>query len=135
MEVVLSILFLTFSNADIQFVEKELTWRSYTTAEALTTTKQVEFINKKEFAKATLDEKSETFVVHVASFNLTPETYSDRVAQIIFVLVEKFRIPEEYSDFANNFSENKTLVLPERTKLIEHAINLEDDKQPSYRPI
>ena len=58
-EVVLGILFLTFSNADIQFMEKELIWRSYTTAEALLTTKQVDFINKKEFAKVTLDKNSE----------------------------------------------------------------------------
>ena len=35
MEVVLEMPFLTLSNADIQFVEKELTWRSYTVAEAL----------------------------------------------------------------------------------------------------
>ena len=38
-EVVLDMLFLTFSNADVQFVEKELTWRSYITAKALPTIK------------------------------------------------------------------------------------------------
>ena len=64
---VLGIPFLTLSNADIQFAAKELTWRSYTAAEALPTTKRVEFIDKKEFAKAALDEESETFVVHVAA--------------------------------------------------------------------
>ena len=37
-EVVLNMPFLTLSNADVQFVEKELTWRSYTTIEALPTT-------------------------------------------------------------------------------------------------
>ena len=51
--------FLTLSNADIQFAEKELTWRSYTVAEALPTTKRVEIIDKKEFAKAALDENVE----------------------------------------------------------------------------
>ena len=66
-EVVLGMLFLTFSNTNIQFAEKELTWRSYTAVEALSTTKRVKFINKKEFAKAVLDEESETFVVHVAA--------------------------------------------------------------------
>ena len=40
-EVVLGMPFLTLSNADVQFVEKELTWRFYTTAEALPTTKRV----------------------------------------------------------------------------------------------
>ena len=38
-EVVLGISFLILSNANIQFVEKELTWRSYTTVKALPTTK------------------------------------------------------------------------------------------------
>lgn len=33
--------------------------------EALSTTNRVEFINKKEFAKATLNKNSETFVIHV----------------------------------------------------------------------
>ena len=67
MEVVLGMIFLTLNNADIQFAEKELIWRSHTTVEALPTTKQVELINKKKFAITALDEKSETFVVHVAA--------------------------------------------------------------------
>ena len=46
-EVVLGIPFLNFSNTDVQFIEKELTWRSYTTDEILPTTKRVELINKK----------------------------------------------------------------------------------------
>ena len=79
-EVVLGMSFLIFSNADVQFVEKELIWRSYITVEALSTTKRVELINKNEFAKAALDEKSETFVIHVASLNLTPGIYPDRAA-------------------------------------------------------
>ena len=127
--------FLTLSNADVQFVEKELTWRTYTTTEALLTTKRVELIDKKEFAKAALDENSETFVVHVASLNMTPGIYPDRAAQIASLLAKEVRIPDKYSDFANVFSEAKALVLPERTKLNEHAINLEDGKQPPYGPI
>lgn len=58
--------FLTLSNADIQIAEKKLTWRSYTAAEALPTTKWIEPINKKKFAKAALDVESEMFVLHVA---------------------------------------------------------------------
>ena len=38
-------------------------------------------------------------------------------------------------DFTNVFLEEKALVLPERTKLNEHVIDLEDGKQPPYRPI
>ena len=42
---------------------------------------------------------------------------------------------DKYLDFANVFSEEKVLVLPEYTELNEHAINLEDGKQSSYKPI
>ena len=70
MEVVLGMPFLTLSNADIQFAEKELTWKTYTTEDALPTTRRVELIDKKEFAKAALDENIETFVMHVSSLSL-----------------------------------------------------------------
>ena len=56
MEVVLGISFLTFGNANIQFTKKQLTWRTYTTKKALPTTRQVEIIDQKEFAKTALDE-------------------------------------------------------------------------------
>ena len=65
-EVVLRMPFLILSNANIQFAKKEFICRSYTTAEALPTTKQVELIDKKEFAKVVLDEEFETFVMHIA---------------------------------------------------------------------
>ena len=87
-EVDLGMSFLTFSNANVQFVGKEFTWRSYTIAEVLPTTKQVELIYKKEFTKATLDEKSENFVIHVASFKLAPGIHLDRAAQIASLLTE-----------------------------------------------
>ena len=128
-------LFLTLSNADVQFVEKELTWRSYTIAKALPTTKRVELIDKKEFAKAALDKNFETFVIHIASLNLVPEIHPDREAQIASLLTEKVKIPDEYSDFTNVFSKEKALVLPERIELNKHAIDLEDGKQPPYGPI
>ena len=52
MEVMLRIFFLIFSKANVSFLERELIWRFYITAEALLTTKQVKLINKKEFVKA-----------------------------------------------------------------------------------
>ena len=58
-------LFLTFSNTNIQFAEKKLTRSSCTATKALPNTKQEELIDKKEFAKAALDEEAKTFVVHV----------------------------------------------------------------------
>ncbi len=61
---------LALSNADFQFGAKKLTWRSYTAAEALSTTSRVELIDKTEFAKVALDENSETFLVHVTALEL-----------------------------------------------------------------
>ena len=67
MKVVLGIPFLALSNGDIQFGAERLTWKSYTAAEAFPTARRVELIDKHKFAKATVDENSETFVVHVAA--------------------------------------------------------------------
>ena len=50
----------------MSFGEKTLTWRSYNTNKALSTTKQVQIINKKNFIIAVLNGNSETFIVHVA---------------------------------------------------------------------
>ena len=51
------------------------------------------------------------------------------------MLTKKVKIPGKYSDFVDIFSEEKVLLLPERTELNEYAINLEDGKQPPYGPI
>ena len=145
-EMVLRMSFLTFSNVDIKFAEKELTWRSYTVAEALPTTRRVELINKKEFAKVALDENSETFVVHVATLEVpkitihpsqTAQILGSNAVQIAALKQNKasIEVPTKYSDFSDVFLETEALVLPERIDLNEHAIELEGDKQPPYRPI
>ena len=63
---ILKIFFLKISNANIAFGEKTLTWRSYTTNKALSTTKQIQLVNSKKFVIAALDISSKTFVVHIA---------------------------------------------------------------------
>ena len=65
-EVILKMLFLKISNADMSFGKKTLTWKTYITNKALPTTEQVQIINKKDFIIAALDADSKTFVVHVA---------------------------------------------------------------------
>ena len=64
-EVILGMPFLKISNADVAFGEETLTWKSYTTNEALPTTKRVRLVDPKEFVIAALDADSETFVAHV----------------------------------------------------------------------
>ena len=82
-----------------------------------------------------MNEKSETFIVHVASLNLASRIHPDKEAQIASLLTKKVKILDEYSDFTDIFSEEKGLVLLERTELNEHAIDLENSKQPPYGPI
>ena len=135
MKVVPGMPFLTLSNADIQFAEKELTRRTYTTEEAFLTTRRVEIIDRKEFAKAVLDENIEAFVVHVSSLELRMSIHLAREAQLASLLTEEVTVPVEYLNFANVFSEKSANVLSERTGASKHAIKLEEGKQPSYGPI
>ena len=147
-EVVLDMLFLTLSNVDVLFLKQELSWKSYTIDEALPTTKRVELIDKKKFAKATLDAESETFVMHVAALEAPlarMPIYTSRVAHVdsgepiqIAALNQKkapTKVPAKYLDSSDVFSAEKALVLPEQTELNKHAIELEEGKQPPYRPI
>ena len=83
-----------------------------------------------------MDENVEAFVVYVTSLSMSlMSIYPTRKTQIALVLAEEVKIPAKYSDFTNVFSEDKALVLPKLTKLNQHAIKLQDDKQQPYRPI
>lgn len=68
MEIVLKMYFLILNNADIQFIKKELIWKIYIIAAALSTTGWIEFIKKKDFAQVVLNKNIEVFVVYVAIF-------------------------------------------------------------------
>ena len=72
LEIFLGMFFLTLSNADIDFSGRDLRWRTYTTKEALQTTRRIELVGKKEFAAAALDSEHETYVVHVVSLSSAP---------------------------------------------------------------
>ena len=54
-EVVFGMPFFTLSGVDVDFLGRELWWKTYTTEEALPTTRRVELVGKKEFAAATLN--------------------------------------------------------------------------------
>ena len=58
-----------------------------------------------------------------------------RKAQLALLLTKKVTVPVKYSDFADVFSKKSANVLPERTGVNEHAIELEEGKQPPYGPI
>ena len=139
MELILGILFPTFSNANLQFVEKELKKRNYTTAEILPITKRVELINKKEFAAVALEENAKTFVVYVPTLSAAPtmQVHLLRQAQVGLSLADEAlaKVPPKYFNYADGFSFDFIMELPENTGMNEHTIELVKGKEPSYGPI
>ena len=91
---------------------------------SLATTWQVDFINKKESAKAELNENFKAFVFHVAFFTSKMTIYPARKAQIALLFAKKVNIPKEYSDFTVVFSKKSAEVLSNYTKIPKYAIKL-----------
>ena len=137
LKVVLGILFLTLSKADIRVAEQELVWRTYMATEVLPTTKRVEIIDQREFAATALNANNEIFVMHPAALAepMTMPIHSSCQAQVAALTSKETRIPAEYSDFSNVFSLDSVAELPEYTGINNHPINLLDNKQPPYSPI
>ena len=137
-EVILEMPFLKISNADMLFGEGTLTWKTYTTNEALPTTKQVQIIDKKDFVIAALDANSETFVMHVAFWEQEGmPVHFEKQAQVGALLFNKAptEVPAKYSDYSNVFSAEHVAELPENTGINKHAIKMEKSKQPPFGPI
>lgn len=82
-DVILGIPFLTSSNADVRFSERQLFWRAYTEAEALLTTRRVEIIDRKEFAAAALNKDAYAFVMHVTFFVSPNNHHKIQLASLI----------------------------------------------------
>ena len=137
LEVVLGMLFLTFSRANIQFAEQEFVLRTYTAIEALLITKRVEIIDKKKFTVEALNEDNKIFVIYIAALVelITMLIYSFHQAQIALLTSEETRISAEYSNFSNVFFSDSAAELPEYTGINNHLINVLDNKQPSYSSI
>ena len=87
LEVVFGMFFFTLSGTDIDFLGRELCWRTYTTEKAFPTTRRVEFVGKKEFAATVLDPEHKTYVVHVGSVS------SDASSSSSLFNVHPFRKP------------------------------------------
>ncbi len=139
MEMVLAMCFLSLSNADIKLAELEkLTWSLNTAVEALPITSRVGLINKKEFAKVVMDENLKTFVVYMSALDITESSiHPSQVALIATLLWNNAltKIPSGYFYYANVFSSDLAMELPENTGMNEFAIELIVGKQPPYKPI
>ncbi len=69
-DIALRILFLTMSNADVDFKARNLQWRFYIIIEILSTTQKVELIGRKEFSVADLNSDYKAFIVQIAALNI-----------------------------------------------------------------
>ena len=103
--------FLTLSGADVDFSDREVRWRTYTTHEALPITRYIELVGKKEFSAVALDPEHETLVVHVASVHvaslcstpLNADVYPSRRPQIADLIAEEAptNVLAKYANFAD----------------------------------
>ena len=145
-EVIFGMPFVSLSGVDVDFSGWELCWKTYTTEEALPTTRRVALMDKKEFAAVALDSESETLVVHVASLssNASPsssplefDVHLSRKPQVSGLIAEEAptKVSVEYSDFADVFSLGLASELSEHPGINDHTIELVNSQQPPYGPI
>ena len=136
-EVVLGIFFLTLSGVDIDFLDWELWWRTYTTSKALLTIRRIEPVDKKQFVAAALNPESKTFIIHVtslssdaspSSFLLKLNIHPSHRIQVSDLIVKKapIKVPGKYSDFADVFSLDLAFKLSKYTGINYHNIKLVD---------
>ncbi len=130
-DVVLGILFLTMSNANVDFRAWNQQQRSYITRDVLPTTKRVELIGKKKFAATSLNLEHEFFVVHVVALgvDLGDEVYPSKKTQIAHLKVDEAptKVFSEYTDFVDVFSSQLAAELPKHMRINNHAIELVND--------
>lgn len=135
----LGILLLSFSNANIRFVEEsmKLTWRTYITREMLPTISRVMLIIKNKFIKVTINENFEIFIVYIIVLKARTLIHSTKIAQIAALDWDKTltKVLAKYADYVNIFSFDLVIKLLENTDINKLSIKLVEDKQPFYGPI
>ena len=82
-----------------------------------------------------MDKNVEAIMVHVAFLTSKMSIQLAQEAQIALLIAEEVIVPAKYSDFADIFSKKSAKILSKYTKINKYAIKLENNKQPSYRPI
>ena len=91
-------------------------------------------MGKKEFVAAALDPEYETFIIHIASLSSTQLNIKLQISSLIAKEASR-KVSVEYLDFVDVFSPDLASKLSEHTGINDHAIELVDGQQPSYRPI
>ena len=139
---VFGMLLLTLSGANVDFLDQELWWRTYTTEEVLPTTRHIELMDKKEFVAAKLDSEHKIHIVYVGSISFiislstSPlNVYPSRRLQIAGVITKEapIKVSDKYVNFA--FSPDLISKLCKHTRINDHIIKLVNSQQPPYGPI
>ena len=146
-EIVIEMAFLILNNTNIDFLGRELRWKTYSTKNALPTSRRVELVGKKEFAAATLNLEHQTYVVHVEpvssdtlpSFSLLEfDVHPSCRSQVSGLIAEEAptKVSAKYLDFVDVFSPDLVSELPKHTGINNHNIELVDNcQQPPHGPI
>ena len=120
---------MTYVNVDFQ--AWNLQWRSYSTEDVFSITRQVKLIETKEFKTAALDPEYETFVIHIATFSVgsVDEMYPSKKDQIAYLKVDEIspKVLSKYSHFTDVFLPKLAIELTEYTRIDNHAIELVDN--------
>ena len=75
-----------------------------------------------------LDKNFEAFIVYVTSLSINLILiHLAKKAQIALLIAEKVKIPTNYLNSLDDFSEKKALMLSKITKLNKYAIKLQED--------
>ncbi len=85
-----------------------------------------------------MDKNFKTFIIYMSDLNIAELLiYFSRIAQIAALQWDNAltKILTEYSDYADVFSSDLAIELPENTSINEHTIKLIEGKQPSYKLI
>ena len=137
LKVIMEMLFLTLSRADVWFAEWEFVWKTCTDVESISTIRRVEIITKGEFVAVALNTDDEIFMVHIAAL-VEPTTiliHPFCQAKVASLMSEKTGICAEYSNFFSIFSLKSGAELQGHTRINDYLIDLLNDKQPPYSPI
>ena len=131
LEIVLGMLFLNLSGADVNFLDQEPKWRIYTTKEALSTTRRIGLLEKKEFVATALDLEYETLIIHIMSLSSTSLDadihlfYRPKISGLI-VEDALTKVSNQYVNFVDVFSPDLVFKLPKHTRINDYAIKLVD---------
>lgn len=76
MSIALGILFLIFSNIEIDFAGQELYYKLFISIKALPTTIRMELVEKSKFKIIGFSSNEKTFVVYIAALSFNPKIHS-----------------------------------------------------------